>query len=85
MFYKVEYVMKKWMEKEYSSWVYYDDEDGMIIGSTFKYGNSGSIWGAKVTNENQDKVLGQFIDSDFARRAVENYWDMMSRTLLEHK
>ena len=23
--------MKKWMEKEFSQWVYYDDEDGKII------------------------------------------------------
>jgi len=25
--------MKQWQEKEFSQWVYYDDEDGKIIGA----------------------------------------------------
>ena len=25
--------MKRWQEKEFSQWVYYDDEDGKIIGA----------------------------------------------------
>ena len=70
------------MEKEYSQWVYYDDEDGKIIGSVYKVGNTQGIWGAKVYH-NIEGILGQFIDSDFARKAVEVYWDIQSRTLLE--
>ena len=75
--------MKKWLEKEFSQWVYYDDIDGKIIGSVYKIGNMNSIWGAKVYIE-LEGVLGQYIDSDYARRAVENYWDIQSRTLLEN-
>ena len=40
--------MKKWTEKEYSQWVYYDDIDGKIIGASYKVGNMNSIWGAKI-------------------------------------
>ena len=75
--------MKKWMEKEFSQWVYYDDEDGKIIGAVYKIGNSNSIWGSKVYHEKEEGVLGQYIDSDYAKKAVENFWGMMGRTLLE--
>ena len=75
--------MKKWQEKEFSQWVYFDDEDGKIIGLVYKVGTQNSIWGAKVYIEIEG-VLGQYIDSDYARRAVEHYWDVHSRTLLEH-
>jgi len=73
------------MEKEYSQWVYYDDEDGKIIGTVYKVGNTQTIWGATVHRQNVDGALGQYIDSDFAKSAVEEYWDIQSRTLLENK
>ena len=76
--------MKQWMEKEFGQWVYYDDQDGKIIGAVYKIGNATGIWGGKVylinTNEH---VLGQYIDSDYARKAVELYWEIDGRTLLE--
>ena len=74
--------MKKWMEKEYSQWVYYDDQDGKIIGAVYKVGNSTAIWGAKVYAEIEG-ILGQYIDSDYAKKSVEYYWEVQSRTLLE--
>jgi hypothetical protein len=77
--------MKKWMEKEFSQWVYYDDEDGKIIGSVYKIGNSQGIWGAKVYHDGMDTVLGQYIDSDWSKKAVEKCWDILDRTLLENK
>lgn len=73
--------MKKWLEKEHSQWVYYDDIDGKIIGSSYKFGNLNSIWGAKIYKDTEI-VLGTYIDSDYARKAVETYWDIESRTLL---
>ena len=76
--------MKQWMEKEFSQWVYYDDEDGKIIGSVYKVGNSTGIWGGKIYHDQHEGVLGQYIDSDYARKAVENFWAIMSRTLLEN-
>ena len=77
--------MKKWVEKEFFQWVYYDDADGKIIGSVYKIGNSLGIWGAKIYAEMAEGVLGQYIDSDYARKAVEHYWEIQSRTLLENK
>ena len=74
--------MKKWLEKEHSQWVYYDDNDGKIIGSSYKFGNLNSIWGAKVYIDTE-LVLGTYVDSDYARKAVERYWEIESRTLIE--
>ena len=71
------------MEKEFSQWVYYDDEDGKIIGSVYKIGNSIGICGAKVYQDEGEGVFGQYIDSDYAKKAVVNFWDIMGRTLLE--
>ena len=78
--------MKQWQEKEFSQWVYYDDQDGKIIGAVYKIGTSTGIWGARVYLINtQENVLGQYIDSDYARKAVQLYWEIDSRTVLEYK
>jgi len=50
--------MKRWTEKEFSQWVYYDDQDGKIIGAVYKIGNSNSIWGGKVCQKICRAVLG---------------------------
>lgn len=78
--------MKQWMEKEFSQWVYFDDEDGKIIGSVYKIGTSTGIWGGRVyLPHNIEEIMGQYIDSDYARRSVEMYWEIQGRTLLEDK
>lgn len=78
--------MKQWQEKEFSQWVYYDDQDGKIIGAVYKIGTSTGIWGGRVyLITNEEKVLGQYIDSDFARKAVQLYWEIDGRTVLEYK
>jgi hypothetical protein len=73
--------MKMWMEKEFGQMVYYDDEDGKIIGAVYKIGNQNSIWGAKVYTEIEG-ILGQYVFADYARKAVEYYWEVQDRTLL---
>lgn len=76
--------MKKWTLKEFDQRVYFDDDDGKIIGAVYKVGNQLSIYGAKVYNV-EEGILGQYVDSDYAQRAVEYYWEVQGRTLLENK
>ena len=78
--------MKNWAEKEYEQRVYYDTDDGKIIGSVYKVGNNQTIWGAQVNSPdtNQSLILGQYIDMDYAKRGVEYFWEVQSRTLVEH-
>lgn len=75
---------KQWMEKEFGQWVYFDSADGRIIGAVYKIGSSTGIWGSRVyLDANMEKLLGQFIDSDWARKSVEQYWERDARTLLD--
>ena len=72
------------MEKEFSQWVYFDNDDGKIIGAVYKIGNSTGIWGARVyLINNYESVLGHYINSNFAKWAVERYWEIDGRTLIE--
>ena len=75
--------MRKWQDYEASNQYYYDDKDGLIIGQIHKFGTSVSIYTATVKPENLDKLLGQFINLDYAKRAVERFWEIQDRTLLE--
>jgi hypothetical protein len=77
--------MKNWAEKEYEQRVYYDTDDGRIIGSVYKVGNNHSIWGAQVYSPgtNESLILGQYITMEYAKKGVENFWDIQSRTLIE--
>jgi hypothetical protein len=77
--------MRKWTEKEYSQWVYYGEYDGKIIGSVYKVGNTQGIWGAKVYNNINEGILGQYIDSDFAKKAVEWYWSVEDGNVIENQ
>ena len=76
--------MKQWVEKEFSQWVYYDDKDGKIIGSVYRVGIQNSIWGARTYTET-DNVLGQYIDSDYARKAVEKQWIIYHKMIREKR
>ena len=76
--------MKQWVEKEFSQWVYYDDKDGKIIGSVYRVGIQNSIWGARTYTET-DNVLGQYIDSDYARKAVEKQWRIYHKMIREKR
>lgn len=82
--------MKKWIEKEFGLWTYYNEDDGRIIGVVHKLGTgSSTVWLAKmykVSNFNHEELFnGQYIDSDHAKRSVENYWDIQGRTLIENE
>ena len=77
--------MRKWTEKEYSQWVYYGELDGKIVGSVYKIGNTQGIWGAKVYDNVNEGILGQYIDSDFAKKAVERFWLVEDGNVIENQ
>jgi hypothetical protein len=75
--------MRKWQDYEATNKYYYDDDDGMIIGQIHKFGTSVSIYTATVKPNNIDKLLGQYVNVDYAQKAVENFWLIQDRTLIE--
>ena len=40
------------MEKEFSQWVYFDENNGKIIGAVYKIGTYTGIWGGRVYLDN---------------------------------
>jgi hypothetical protein len=75
--------MRRWQDYEATNKYYYDDSDGMIIGQIHKFGTSVSIYTATVKPDNIDKLLGQYVNVDYAQKAVENFWLIQDRTLIE--
>jgi hypothetical protein len=75
--------MRRWQDYEATNKYYYDDDDGMIIGQIHKFGTSVSIYTATVKPDNIDKLLGQYVNVDYAQKAVENFWLIQDRTLIE--
>lgn len=69
----------KWQETPFDSELYYNELDGLIQGQVHKLGTQNIIWVAKI----DEKILGQYISREFAKKAVEYYMEVQSRTLIE--
>ncbi len=71
-----------WKNAENNTHYFYKVENGHIIGQVHNVVHT-QIWTAKIVHTyNDEKYLGQFITSDFAKKAVESYWNIQERTLL---
>lgn len=72
----------KWMENEFYTFFYYHEDTGLIAGITHKLGTQNTIYIAKVIKDNTEYSIGQYINQSFAKSAIERYWDIENRTLL---
>lgn len=51
-----------------------------------KLGTQSIVYIVKVySDSNIEGILGQYIDLDFGKKAVQEYWERESRTYLENK
>lgn len=76
---------RKWREAEHSNHFYYHTDTGLIQAHVFKIGTSYTIYNAKIIYESQDRIIGTYIELEFAKRAVETWWLQQDTTLLENK
>ncbi len=79
----------KW-EKFSDRCYYYDIATGKIIGLTSKIALQEIYFSVVYTGVysftlDDEKHLGQYITLEYAKKAIENYWDIQNRTLLEHE
>ena len=73
--------MKDWRDAEHKVSYYYLKDTGRIIGQVYNLAHT-NIYGAKINNEfNEEQYLGQYISCDFAKKAIEYYWNIQERTL----
>jgi hypothetical protein len=75
-----------WQERG-SAHYYYDINTGKVVGTVSKL-MSNEIWIALVNvgkytlTLDDEKHLGQYIDLNLAKKAVEYFWDIQNRTLI---
>jgi len=74
--------MNKWTETE-GNHLYYQQHCGRIIGQAHRLGVSGPWYIAKVCERVSVEFIpiGNYIDLESAKRAVENYWLLQQSTI----
>lgn len=71
-----------WKDSENDTHYYYETDKGLIVAQTHKIAHT-KIYLSVILSSNQEKFLGRYISLDFAKKSIENYWNIQSRTLLE--
>lgn len=76
--------MLEWKDAENGTQYFFRKDDGLIVGQVYNMAHT-KIFGAKIpVNATEENILGHYINVDFAKKAVENYWEIQGRTLLEN-
>lgn len=73
-----------WKDGDHEVYYYHHTDDGLIIGQIHKITHT-KVWIAKILDANTERILGQYIGYEYAKSAVERYWEIQSRTLLENQ
>ena len=60
---------------------YFQVQNGLVVGQAYNLAHT-IIWGAKIPiNATDELILGQYVEIEYAKRAIEEYWDNKDRTL----
>lgn len=60
---------------------YFQVYNGLVIGQAYNLAHT-IVWGAKIpVSATEELILGQYIEMEYAKRAIEEYWDEKDRTL----
>jgi hypothetical protein len=60
---------------------YYQSHNGLIVGHAYNVVHT-IVWGAKIPiNAAEELILGQYVELEYAKRAIEEYWEEKDRTL----
>jgi hypothetical protein len=77
---KFEWVFNPQSNVEY----YYNTSTGMVLGQCHPIAHS-IVYVAKVwVSPVQERMLGQYVSMQFAKSAIELFWDAESRTFIEN-
>jgi hypothetical protein len=82
--------MYNWQLRSYGSetYYYYEETTGKICGKASKLALQENWFAVVYVNEytylaaDDEKHLGQYLDANYAKKAIEHFWDVQSRTLL---
>lgn len=52
-----------------------------MVGQAYNLAHT-IIWGAKIpVSATEELILGQYVEMEFAKQAIEEYWEEKDRTL----
>jgi hypothetical protein len=77
---------RQWKDGETVAHFLYYDETGRIVGEVNRAGHQINTKHTTTVypNASQTLSLGMYINSDTAKAAVEKFWLIQERTLIEH-
>ena len=72
-----------WREADHNVSYYYVKNTGRIVGQVYNLAHT-NIYGTKIYSlNNEEQYLGQYINGEYAKGAVLEYWQIQGRTLIE--
>ena len=72
---------REWRYVEKNCHYYFQKHNGLVIGQAYNLAHT-IVWGAKIpVSANEDLHLGQYIELEFAKKAIEEYWGEKDRTI----
>ena len=70
-----------WRYVEKNSHYYFQVHDGKVVGQAYNIAFT-IVWGAKIPiNATEDHYLGQYIELEYAKKAIEDYWKKKDATI----
>lgn len=73
-----------WKDNNNNTYYYYKVINGLVCGQVHQITHT-QTWMTKVwENPSEEQTLGIFISIEHAKAAVQQYYDMQERTLLEN-
>lgn len=71
---------REWRNVDKGCQYYFQARNGLVIGQVYNLTYT-SIWGAKIpVSPTEEYILGQYVELEFAKKAVEEYWNEKDRT-----
>ena len=79
--------IRQWKDGETVAHFLYYDETGRIIGEVNRAGHQINTKHTTTIYPDNERILslGMYINSDTAKAAVERYWLIQERTLIQHE
>jgi hypothetical protein len=71
---------RQWRYVDKNIHYYFQTNDGQVIGKAYNVALT-IIWGAKIPiNATEELIIGEFVELEYAKLAIERYWNEKDRT-----
>jgi hypothetical protein len=71
-----------WKDSGNDTHYYFKTDNGLIVGQTHNIAHT-KIYLAIAMFGNEEKFLGRFVTLDYAKKAIQLFWNVQDLTLLE--